>query len=85
MNDTKSIFELDENTSIKEFMETFVNNYEGHWLPSDIDPLVYKLEGYKLGLGDGEASRLISQTIEQLRNMKTLLDAIKHRSNWKYK
>lgn len=85
MSDIKSIFELDENVPIKEFMETFVREYDGHWLPSDYELTIARLDGYRMGLGKCEESNLISSSITLLRDAKQILEAIKRLSNWKCK
>ncbi len=76
--------EITKDTSIKEFMEWFVANYEGHWLPSDITKTLDRLEGYRLAKKDTEEHYVLASAVDLLRDFQTLLTATKRYADWKY-
>ena len=81
MTKLKTISDI-ENMTVKEFMEWFVSQYEGAYLPSDVDATIYRLDGYCMA--KGTEATLHHAALNHLRNFKTLLDMLKI-SGWKYK
>ena len=71
--------------TIKEFMEWFVSEYDGHWLPPDITPVINRLEGYSLAKRGSDESFILESSLTMLREFRTLLERIKSETNWKYK
>ncbi len=77
--------EINENSTIKEFMGWFVLQHNGYWLPSELDHIIDCLEGYSLAKQTSEEYFILKNAVLSLKNFKTLLAAIKQYSNWKYK
>ena len=81
------ITNVDEKTAqaLKDFMEWFVSEYDGHWLPADYNKTIDKLDGYRMGLRDAEEVTIVSSAVTLLRDAQTLLDIIKRYTDWKYR
>jgi hypothetical protein len=71
--------------TVKEFMEWFVSEYDGHWLPSDLNPTINRLEGFSLAKANSEEHYILSAALSDLRSFRTLLINIQQYSKWKYK
>jgi hypothetical protein len=71
--------------SLKEFMEWFVEEYDGNWIPSELDHTIDRLEGYCIAKDDSKEYFFLASSLEMLKNFKTILERIKSESNWKYK
>lgn len=68
-------------TPVKEFMEWFVSEYEGRYLPSELDPTIFRLDGYCTA--KGTEATIHRAALQHLRDFQTLLTALK-RMDWKY-
>jgi len=81
MEEVKYDYEM----KLKEFMEWFVCEYSGRYLPSEILPCIHRLEGLSAAKDNGSEEGLyIKDALDKLRDFETLLKAIKEQSNWKY-
>lgn len=74
-----------EEMTVKEFMEWFVSEYEGHWLSSDYTLTINRLEGYRLAKKETEEHYIFASAVELLRDAQNLLRVVQERSKWKYK
>lgn len=74
-----------DNRNIKDFMEWFVSEYDGHWLPSDLTPTINRLEGYVAAKEGSPECYIVSKALSDLIDFQTLLRIIKQNSNWKYR
>ena len=68
-------------TSVKEFMEWFVSEYDGRYLPADLDPTIFRLDGYCIA--KGTEATIHRAALQHLRDFKTLLECLKQ-MDWKY-
>jgi hypothetical protein len=78
--------EINENTTIKEFMEWYYTEHENTYLlPSEFVPSINRLEGYCYAKEGTNEYSMLSQVMYLLTSTKNFLETIKHYSNWKIK
>lgn len=73
--------------SIKDFMEWYVKEYDGHVLPGDYTRTIDRMAGYlaaKRG-GDAETESFLSSAVTLLQDAKNFFEVVKRYADWKYK
>lgn len=87
MSDSDIIHSPDPRTAqgMKDFMEWFVLEYDGRWLPSDFQHAIDRLDGYVLAKRDTPEKNLLEECLSTMRDFQTLLRSIKQYTDWKYR
>lgn len=79
----KSLQETIPEMTVKEFMEWFTSEFDGYYLPADLDHTIDRLHGYCLAKKGDEDVFVLESALQHLREAQNLLSYLKL-SGWKY-
>lgn len=72
--------EINAKTTIKDFMEWFISQYDGNYLPSDFDHTIDRLQGYCLAKKDSEEYFILASALDLLRSSQNFFRVSQHYS-----